>query len=562
MPMKPFSTAGGAGFGPALATLITVFFFWGFIAAGNSVFIPFCKHYFALDQFQSQLIDFSFYLAYFLGALGLYLAGVIRGYDVVAIWGYRKAIVRGLLLSASGAALMITMVLARSYAGMLTGLFVVALGFSLQQTAAQPFAILLGEPETGAARISLGGGVNSFGTAIGPLVVSLALFGRTGGLSDEAIAGLSLDKVVVLYIGVGLLFVGAAGLFHFSRRLPETARRVPVSLSRRALQTLARLAIPVLLLFAGVLATYHPYLQSRLDAEPLLREWIRLIPLVLILLLVFGLLGRAFSSSSKEMPQDIGALGYRHLRLGMLAIFVYVGVEVSVVSNLGELLRQPAYGGFPTSAIAPFVALYWGSLMMGRWTGAVAAFSLKPLWRRGLTLLMPVVAFGVILGVLSANGTQVSALLSYFPFVLLASALFYLTDHKPASTLLWLSITGATLVLGGIVFTGTYSRWCIVATGLMCSVLWPCIFNLSLTGLGPLTTQGSAFLIMMILGGAILPPLQGKLADILYLYGMGHENAIRFSYLVDCAGFLFLAWCGVRLGGITREPNLCASPTA
>ena len=50
-----------------LSTLIVVFFFWGFIAAGNSVFIPFCKHYFHLDQFQSQLIDFAFYLAYYIG---------------------------------------------------------------------------------------------------------------------------------------------------------------------------------------------------------------------------------------------------------------------------------------------------------------------------------------------------------------------------------------------------------------------------------------------------------------------------------------------------------------
>ena len=55
----------------ALITLVTVFFFWGFIAAGNSIFSPFCKHKFGLDQFQSQLVDFAFYTAYYVGALGL-----------------------------------------------------------------------------------------------------------------------------------------------------------------------------------------------------------------------------------------------------------------------------------------------------------------------------------------------------------------------------------------------------------------------------------------------------------------------------------------------------------
>src|SRR5215216_6182075 len=86
----------------ALATLVVVFFFWGFIAASNSVFIPFCKHYFHLDQFQSQLIDFAYYLAYYIGALILYIAGTTRGKDFVAQWGYKKAIIYGLFLSVIG----------------------------------------------------------------------------------------------------------------------------------------------------------------------------------------------------------------------------------------------------------------------------------------------------------------------------------------------------------------------------------------------------------------------------------------------------------------------------
>ena len=186
------------------------------------MFIPFCKHYFHLDQFQSQLIDFAFYLAYYLGALALFAYGSFGGKDLVAKWGYKRSIVYGLLFSALGAVAMIIAVNANTFTGMLVGLFIVALGFSLQQTAAQPFAISLGDPSTGTSRVNLGGGVNSFGTMIGPLIVAFALFGTTAAIPDEKIASLRLSKVIVLYTGVGILFIAAAAFFIFQKRyLPE-----------------------------------------------------------------------------------------------------------------------------------------------------------------------------------------------------------------------------------------------------------------------------------------------------------------------------------------------------
>ena len=91
----------------ALATLVTVFFFWGFIAASNGVFIPFCKSYFNLDQFQSQLIDFAFYGAYYIGALLLFVVSGFVKMDVLNKWGFKNGIVYVLVVSAVGAALMI-----------------------------------------------------------------------------------------------------------------------------------------------------------------------------------------------------------------------------------------------------------------------------------------------------------------------------------------------------------------------------------------------------------------------------------------------------------------------
>jgi FHS family L-fucose permease-like MFS transporter len=242
---------------PALYTLITVFFFWGFIAAGNSIFIPFCKSYFSLDQFQSQLVDFAFYTAYYLGALLLFAFGNNNGKDIVGKWGYKKSIVYGLLFSALGAGAMIVAVEANLYAGMLSGLFIVALGFSLQQTAANPFAILLGDPKTGTSRVNLGGGINSFGTTIGPIVVALVLFGTAKSVSEDQIKHLELSKVVLLYVGVGLLFVASAALFYFSKKVPSGIANEPIEKANKALRSLLIMTGLLVVMFSPVFSSYN-----------------------------------------------------------------------------------------------------------------------------------------------------------------------------------------------------------------------------------------------------------------------------------------------------------------
>ena len=161
----------------ALGTLVTVFFFWGFIAASNGIFIPFCKSHFKLTQFESQLIDTAFYGAYFIGSMLLFIISSSIRVDILNRIGYKWGIIWGLFISIAGALCMIPAVNSGSFYFILGAFFVIALGFSLQQTAAQPFAVSLGDPSTGAHRLNLGGSVNSFGTTLGPLIVSIALFG-------------------------------------------------------------------------------------------------------------------------------------------------------------------------------------------------------------------------------------------------------------------------------------------------------------------------------------------------------------------------------------------------
>ncbi|MEO5649739.1 MAG: MFS transporter [Ginsengibacter sp.] len=539
----------------ALTTLVTVFFFWGFIAAGNSVFIPFCKHYFHLDQFQSQLIDFAFYLAYYLGALALFAYGAFGGKDLVAKWGYKRSIVYGLLFSALGAVAMIIAVNGNTFIGMLVGLFIVALGFSLQQTAAQPFAIILGDPSTGASRVNLGGGVNSFGTMLGPLIVAFALFGTTAAITDEKIAGLSLSKVIILYGCVGVLFIGAAALFYFSKKVPAGISAEKTEKASKALYSLLIMTGLLIIMFVPVFNSYKTDLTNASDAEKLSMEAFRMKWL-------FGALGVVVLSllisnfSAKKNPEGWGAMKYPQLVLGMLALFLYVGTEVTIVSNLSELISKPAFGSHSTSEAALFISMYWGSLMIGRWVGSISAFNFTPSTKRILTFVVPLVAFAIVLGVNALSQYDVRVLYYYIICVLIQIGAFYVSKDKPAKTLLIFGLLGVTAMAIGIFSTGTLAVYAFISGGLFCSIMWPAIFTLSVAGLGKYTTQGSAFLIMMILGGGVIPPIQGKLADLLQSKSDIVGYGIHQSYWIPLICFAYIVLFAFLVKGILKRQGI------
>ncbi|MEN9442487.1 MAG: hypothetical protein RLZ33_2564 [Bacteroidota bacterium] len=591
----------------ALTTLTTVFFFWGFIAAGNSVFIPFCKNYFHLDQFQSQLIDFAFYLAYYIGALGLFIFSTVIGKDIVGHWGYKKSIVYGLLFSALGAVAMIISVYQGVFTGMLVGLFIVALGFSLQQTSANPFMILLGDEKTGSNRINLGGGINSLGTTIGPLIVALALFGTASAISDDMIKALSLTKVIILYACVGALFLGVAALFGFSKKVPagkigleETTSKEFVdtenelidskitteentSSAKKALSSLVIITLLVGMCFVPVFSSYKSNAAKDLvqlsadleqvsldengqkietlsvqqkDTEKAITKEIDTIRKPLeqnrmmwlsggLVVIVGGLLTVFFLG--KKQKKGWGAMQYPQLTLGMLAIFVYVGVEVAIGSNLGELLKQKEFGGYGSSQIAPFIAMFWGSLMIGRWAGAINAFNLTQQTKQILRFIVPLIAFGLVLGFTRLAGYNVSPLYWYILCVVIQIIAFFVTNDKPALTLGVFGILGIAAMLVGLMSTGLIAVYAFLSAGLFCSIMWPAIFSLSLAGLGKYQSQGSAFLVMMILGGAIIPPIQGKLSDVI---------GIQESFVVGAVCFAYLAFFALYVRSILKKQGI------
>ena len=452
----------------ALYTLMTVWFFWSFVAASNGILIPLFKEKFQLTQTQAQLVDFAFYAAYFVGSIIYLLVSASMKTDILNRIGYKNGIIYGLLISAMGTLLFYPAAEMKSYALLLSGLFIVGLGFSLQQTATQPFMIALGPPETGAQRINLGGAVNNLGGTIGPVIISFAIF---GSIAPDAAASATVESVKVPYLILGGLFLALAGFFKLSK-LPRI-------------------------------------------------------------------------TNDEKVEAGLGALKYPQLVLGMTAIFVYVGVEVTIGSNLGEYLKKVE--GLESSQVSKYVSLFWGSMMIGRWTASIANFDPSPAMKRVLVFVVPLIAFAIVLGVNALYSGDVSDLYPYAVWILVMIASYIASREKPVTILLYFTALGAILSIIGVLATGKIALFSLISGGLFCSILWPSIFSLGTAGLGKYTNQGAAFLIMMILGGAIIPLLQGKIADMI---------GIQLSYLTAVVGFAYLFFFGLRVQTVLRKQGI------
>ena len=539
----------------ALYTLITVFFFWGFFGASNGVFIPFCKTYFKIDQFQAQLVEFAFYGAYFIGALILFIWSSYSKKDILNNWGYKKGIIYGLIISIFGALIMYPSVNGAEQGDtqvfyyVLLALFIIGLGFSLQQTAANPFAVSLGDPSTGSNRLNLAGGVNSFGTAIGPILIAFVLFGSASEVDWDVI---ELSSVQGLYIAVAVAFLLVAVFFYVSKNLPDAKNNEPFESASKAKNMLITMTVVMTLCFGWIFYTYTPAFENE-PIESL--EMTRLVLTGVCLIFVFALILMA-NVSARKNSQDWGALKYPQLAWGMLAIFTYVGVEVTIQSNLGELLKADIGEGLNAIGLpvldeaqsAKYIALYWGGLMIGRWTGSIGAFDISKSLKQILLFITPFIAFGVVIGVNALSNPLTASEIGIFSLLIVIQIIgFYLAKDNAIKIMTIFSSLGVIAMLIGIFGSGEIALFAFLTGGLFCSIMWPCIFSLSITGLGKYTSQGSSFLVMMILGGAIIPPLQGKLADI---FGM------ITSYWVAVLCFVFLLIYSVTTKKILSSQKL------
>ncbi|WP_379968663.1 MFS transporter [Epilithonimonas sp. UC225_85] len=459
--------------------LVTVFFFWGFVAASNDILIPVFKKAFDLTQGQSQLVSVAFYIAYTVGSIIYMLISLAIGKDLVNKIGYKNGLALGLAISALGTLLFYPAANLHSFPLMLSGLFTVALGFSLQQTVANPLAIALGPITTGSQRLTLAGGINNLGTTIGPLIVSFAIFGSAASENTE----MSIESVKIPYLVLGVAFLAVAILLKLSS-LPE-----------------------------------HPA-----TIEETVKE---------------------------DGNVKTSALKYPQLLLGMLAIFIYVGVEVSTASNLPaymETIVNSQTGVLYTlQEISPYISLYWASLMIGRWTGAVEAFTDNMSLQKILRFIAPYLAFAIFLMVNAIAKHDLSPFYVYGLIILVLIGADMASKGNPARMLLIFSALGIIALTIGMFTDGIVSIYAFTSVGLFCSTLWPCIFTLAVSGLGKHTSQGSSFLIMMIMGGGIVSWLQGVVSESI---------GIQHSYVVGILCFAYLAFYAWKVSGILKNQGI------
>ncbi|XCI75294.1 MAG: sugar MFS transporter [Flavobacteriales bacterium] len=439
-----------------LATVTLLFFSWGFITSMNDVLIPKLKSAFDLTYFQSMLIQFCFFFAYFIISAIYYLLSVSRG-DPILKMGYKNMIIIGLLITAVGSLLFYPAASMHLYPLFLGALFILASGITILQIGANPYVTFLGKLETASGRLNLTQAFNSLGTTIAPL------------------------------IGGNLILNMAAGQLE------------------------------------GVHVVKLPYLVTTV-----------LLVLMAVVIKVASL-PRVIHDEEKDGSISSGRLitKYRQLKYGVVAIFMYVGGEVSIGSLIVNFLADTNIAGISESQAAKFLSLYWSGAMIGRFFGAIFLSDTARKIKLGLIS-------SVLIGAFYYSGWVADfspEVVRYFwMLILLNLGAFFVGANVPHRTLTVFSVFVVVSLLVGSLASLALAMWAIVGIGLFNSIMFPTIFSLAVRDLYRDTSQGAALLIMAIVGGAIIPLIQGWVADL---------TNVQHSYLVPVICYVYLVFYGI-----------------
>lgn len=408
----------------------TLFFMWGFVTSLNDVLIPHLKSIFGLNYASAMLVQVFFFFAYFVFAL--------PSGKLVEWIGYKKTMVTGLLVMAVGALIFIPAASVPSFPLFLVALVVVAAGMTALQVSANPYVSVLGPPQTASSRLNLTQAFNSLGTTIAP------------------------------YLGGWLILRAVASdPFH-----ALTAEQVH-GMSGSALST-----------YMAKLHDYQIFMAAKVKLP-----YLGIAGTLVLLALVVAIYNLPRIETTKDFrPQDLGikdsVWNYPHLLFGVVAIFVYVGAEVSIGSFLVNYFTNPVIGISTAEAAAKLVSFYWGGAMIGRFLGSAILQKL----RTG-----PVLGFAAIMAGL--------------------------------------------LVCISMLTFGHVAMVTIILVGFFNSIMFPSIFTLAIADVGPLTGEASGMLVAAIVGGAIIPWIQGFMAD---------RIGIHHAFLLPVLCYAFIAYYGFR----------------
>ena len=358
------------------------------------------------------------------------------------------------------------------------------------------------------------------GVVLGLLI---AAFGSILFFPASLLVSYPLFLLALFVIGLGFAVLQIAANPYITILGPERTASSRLNLSQ-AFNSLGTTIGPI----AGGWLIYQVFTSPDAHGAEAVR-----IPYV-ILAVVFLILAVAFRfaklpefAAGTPPPRGIGALRYPHTVLGMVAIFMYVGGEVSVGSALINFLGSPAIGGMDERTASHFLAFYWGGLMVGRFMGAISLADLSPIRRRLMMIAVPSVAALVVMFI---SGPKEA-----LPYGLLLAGLlvaFFIGGATPQRMLAIFAASIIVLLTIAMLASGPIAMWAVIGVGLFCSVMWSNIFSLAIEGLGSLKSQAASLLVMAILGGAILPPLQGALADTVGIQASFMVPTIAFAYIV------------------------------
>jgi len=267
--------------------------------------------------------------------------------------------------------------------------------------------------------------------------------------------------------------------------------------------------------------------------------------LALAVVMAFVHLPRIRAEGSAPTDGTMSALSFPQLTLGMVAIFMYVGSEVAIGSYLVSFMGDPAVMGWGEGIASLYLAFYWGGAMIGRLCGAIAMARTANAARKPLQMLATAAVLLGLVYVVTALRFEDGRLrarflpiLELWPFALMIAlclGAFAVARGKPSAVLALFSGILCLLLLCAACATGRIALWVALGTGLFNSIMWSNIFTLAIDNLGEHTSQGSSLLVMMIVGGALLPLLMGAVGDAV---------GIRLAFLIPIPCYLYIAFYG------------------
>jgi FHS family L-fucose permease-like MFS transporter len=401
----------------AILIIGALFFIFGFVTWMNSVLIPYLKLACELNNFESYLVAFAFYISY--------LVMAIPSAWLLKKTGFKNGMSAGLAIMAVGALIFIPAALNRTYVLFLLGLFVQGTGLAVLQTASNPYITILGAPESAAKRISIMGICNKIAGSIAPIVLGAITLKDADGLKARLVSMPAAQKVA---------------------ELNELAHRVITPY----------IVIVIILVILAILISFSTLPEIDTDHED--------------------------ETVAAANTNKTSIFQFPHLLLGVLTLFLYVGVEVLAGDSI---ISYGASQGIPLSTAKFFTTCTLLGMIIGYVTGIIC---------------------------IPKHFSQEKAL-------------------KVSAVL------GVIFSLAAIFTTGYISVLFIALLGLANSLLWPAIWPLAIAGLGRFTKIGSSFMIMAIAGGALIPLAYGRLADV-----VNPTNA--YWLLVPC--YLFILFYGMK----------------